>query len=83
MQEPDKQPRWGIKEAAYKAFFPTVKPTWKELTYQGRVGGTQVKPTVLYHPVDPINSQKVGSIHASISHDGDYVLAFVVAGVPK
>ncbi|TFK75975.1 4'-phosphopantetheinyl transferase [Pluteus cervinus] len=75
--------RWGIKEAAYKAFFPAVKPTWKELTYQGHVNGTQVKPAVFYHPVDSLDSRKVGSIRASISHDGDYVLAFVVVGVPN
>jgi holo-[acyl-carrier protein] synthase len=82
--DPDSGPKlflfsWGVKEAAYKALYPAVSPTWKELTYRGLDGeeGSR-KPTLTYHPLLPYESKKVGRMHVSVSHDGDYVLTSVL-----
>ncbi|KAF8897475.1 4'-phosphopantetheinyl transferase superfamily [Infundibulicybe gibba] len=63
--------RWAVKEAAYKAVYPTARPTWKELTYNG-LAGEGTKPSLVYETGD------VGRIHVSVSHDGDYVFASVL-----
>src|ERR1700692_2201632 len=42
--------RWAVKEAAYKALYPVVRPKWKELTYCGL--RDSMKPTVEYYPVE-------------------------------
>jgi holo-[acyl-carrier protein] synthase len=55
-----------------------VSPTWKELTYRGSNEESGVKPTLKYHPFLPYESRKVGRIHVSVSHDGNYVLATVL-----
>ncbi|KII94790.1 hypothetical protein PLICRDRAFT_47803 [Plicaturopsis crispa FD-325 SS-3] len=68
--------RWGVKEAAYKALYPAVRPTWKELTYHGFRGDS--KPTLSYTPFLPEDKAKTGRMHVSVSHDGDYVLASVI-----
>jgi holo-[acyl-carrier protein] synthase len=72
--------RWGVKEAAYKAMFPVVRPTWKDLTYHGAKvadDGQWLKPSLTYRP--PASSIPViGRIHVSVSHDGDYVYASVL-----
>lgn len=69
--------RWAVKEAAYKALYP-IRPTWKEVTYLSFNGTTGVKPTLVYCPVrndvGPANK-----LHVSVSHDGDYVYAQVIA----
>lgn len=69
--------RWAVKEAAYKALYP-IRPTWKEVTYLSFNGTTGVKPTLVYRPVrndvGPTNK-----LHVSVSHDGDYVYAQVIA----
>ncbi|EIW82372.1 4'-phosphopantetheinyl transferase [Coniophora puteana RWD-64-598 SS2] len=65
--------RWAVKEAAYKALFP-VKPTWKELTYSSATKGG--KPTLFYTPQNNFASR---NLHVSVSHDGEYVVASVVA----
>ena len=62
--------RWSTKEAAYKAVFPTLRPTCKELTY--RSSSKYSKPQLLY------DVHQVGKIHVSASHDGDYVFTSVV-----
>ncbi|KAK7049585.1 hypothetical protein VNI00_005616 [Paramarasmius palmivorus] len=68
--------RWALKEAAYKALYPTIKPTWKDLTYQGKSKDGS-KPTLQYLPSD---SQIPGiTLHSSVSHDGEYVFASVIA----
>jgi phosphopantetheinyl transferase (holo-ACP synthase) len=76
--------RWGVKEAAYKALYPTVVTTWKEMTYRrlGEVTSGQ-KPTLTYHPFKSDRVGKVGRIHVSVSHDGDYVFASVLVEHPK
>ncbi|KAJ7095321.1 4'-phosphopantetheinyl transferase superfamily [Mycena belliarum] len=65
--------RWAVKEAAYKALYPHLRPTWKDLTYRGLDNGH--KPVLLYYPKDNGN---LGEIHVSVSHDGDYVFASVL-----
>ncbi|THV08624.1 4'-phosphopantetheinyl transferase [Dendrothele bispora CBS 962.96] len=70
--------RWAVKEAAYKALYPTFRPVWKDLTYE-RLSAAGVKPTLSFHPKD--QTSLPGAIHCSISHDGDYVFATVVVEV--
>lgn len=67
--------RWSVKEAAYKALYPAARPTWKELTYCGLAGGN--KPVLQYHPSTASAVEKVGRIHVSVSHDGEYVFSSV------
>ncbi|RDB22592.1 Holo-[acyl-carrier-protein] synthase [Hypsizygus marmoreus] len=75
--------RWGIKEAAYKAMYPVVRPTWKELTYRGLGDDpARTKPTLVYHPADASCCSKVGKTHISVSHDGDYVFTSVIVEKP-
>jgi len=69
--------RWNVKEALYKAVYPTLRPTWKEITYHGLTASGQ-KPSIIYHPVVQENLHKVGQIHVSVSHDGEYSYASVV-----
>lgn len=56
--------------------YPTVKPRWKELSYGGTSEGD--KPILEYHPVEKENANKVGRIHVSVSHDGEYVYSSVL-----
>ena len=64
--------RWAIKEAAYKALSPLYKPTWKDLTvYKAPEHGG--KPSLAFE-----NYAKV-KLHASVSHDGEYTVANVLA----
>lgn len=65
-----------MKEAAYKAVYPVVKPTWKELTYHGV--SPNKKPFLEYLPLDEENAKKIGDAHVSISHDGEYVYSSVL-----
>ena len=74
--------RWAIKEAAYKAIYHTVKPTWKELSYR-TIEGQGFKPSLIYEPLDIAEAVKLGRLHASVSHDGDYVFATVIAEARK
>ena len=64
--------RWAIKEAAYKALFPFYKPTWKDLTVS-KVPADNGKPSLTFQ-----NSAKV-KLHVSVSHDGEYTVANVLA----
>ncbi|KAK0468283.1 4'-phosphopantetheinyl transferase [Desarmillaria tabescens] len=69
--------RWAVKEAAYKAMYPTVKPTWKHLSFRSlgqEFNGS--KPSLIYRP--PSLGTSVGEIHSSVSHDGEYVFASVL-----
>ncbi|KAJ3764139.1 4'-phosphopantetheinyl transferase superfamily, partial [Lentinula raphanica] len=66
--------RWALKEAAYKALYPTFRPTWKDLTYHP-LGATEPgsKPSLSYkHRCDLV-------LHCSVSHDADYIFSTVVA----
>ncbi|KAJ4466531.1 4'-phosphopantetheinyl transferase [Lentinula aciculospora] len=66
--------RWAMKEAAYKAVYPTFRPTWKDLTYYplGAMAPGS-KPSLFF------KYQPALALHCSVSHDGDYVFATVVA----
>lgn len=70
--------RFSIKEAAYKALYPDVRPTWKELTYESasrmKLG---MKPHLLFHPLGA--ASKHPKLHVSVSHDGEYILTSVLA----
>ncbi|KAG2146766.1 4'-phosphopantetheinyl transferase superfamily [Suillus clintonianus] len=69
--------RWAVKEAAYKALYP-IRPTWKEISYSSFNGATGAKPTLVYHPVrDDVGP--ANKLHVSVSHDGDYIYAQVIA----
>ncbi|KAF9534862.1 4'-phosphopantetheinyl transferase [Crepidotus variabilis] len=72
--------RWCVKEASYKALYPLVKPTWKELTYHPLSNGQ--KPWLQFHPNNANNFEKVGQVHVSISHDGDYIYSSVLIEAP-
>ena len=75
--------RWTAKEAAYKALYPVVKPTWKDLV----VRKLEKKPILEFSPSFLSNSSLQHSfdgsldqlkMHLSVSHDGDLMVAYVV-----
>ncbi|KXN83688.1 Holo-[acyl-carrier-protein] synthase [Leucoagaricus sp. SymC.cos] len=68
--------RWAVKEAAYKALYPTVKSTWKHLSYRGHSSSGE-KPTLSYLSSSDESAREVGPIYVSVSHDGDYAIAYV------
>ncbi|KAF8627189.1 hypothetical protein AX15_004507 [Amanita polypyramis BW_CC] len=72
--------RWSVKEATYKALYPTLRPSWKELTYHS--DGNTPKPLLCYQPHDPQDACKLGRTHVSVSHDGEYVFTSVVVESP-
>lgn len=63
-----------MKEAAYKALYPVIKPTWKDLTFGGDYVGS--KPCLR---LATDKGSVVGALFASVSHDGEYVMASVIA----
>ncbi|KAI0320224.1 hypothetical protein OF83DRAFT_1053490, partial [Amylostereum chailletii] len=70
--------RWAVKEAAYKALYPLLKPTWKELSFLVPEGRTS-KPELVYTSSDAHTKVK---LLASVSHDGkDPENQFVIAVV--
>jgi holo-[acyl-carrier protein] synthase len=42
-----------------------------------------MKPTLVYHPMIAAEATKIGRIHISISHDGDYIVAFITIEAPN
>ncbi|TFY65116.1 hypothetical protein EVJ58_g2180 [Rhodofomes roseus] len=57
--------RWSVKEAAYKALYPTARLTWKELTFLNTpelMDGQ--KPVLQYAPKSSMKS--LGRLHSSI-----------------
>ncbi|KAI0080732.1 4'-phosphopantetheinyl transferase [Panus rudis PR-1116 ss-1] len=67
--------RWAVKEAAYKALYPTIRPTWKMLTLTSFNATIKSKPSL--HLVEELRFPV--KLHVSISHDGEYVFATVLA----
>ncbi|KAH9457792.1 hypothetical protein Pst134EB_010105 [Puccinia striiformis f. sp. tritici] len=75
--------RWTAKEAAYKALYPLHTPTWKQLSLLKH----SKKPCLLFHPSDAsvdTNSDQLNqhphiSLLVSISHDGPFTIASVLA----
>ncbi|KAL5508137.1 hypothetical protein ACEPAH_5755 [Sanghuangporus vaninii] len=75
--------RFSVKEAAYKALYPTCRPTWKELSYirfGSKFPGS--KPELLYDPVEKSLRARVGQLYVSVTHDGEYVASTVIAEAP-
>ena len=72
--------RWSVKEAAYKAVFPVLRPTWKDFTFHSLSSDGMRKPYLEYHHNGP--EYPLGAIHASVSHDGDYVYTTVLIETP-
>jgi holo-[acyl-carrier protein] synthase len=84
--------RWSIKEAVYKALYPHRKLTWKEITIDREIGGGTVhahKQGIMsnysidwYIIVKPkavfAGQDKSLHIHISVSHDGNYAVAYAV-----
>ncbi|KAI6110479.1 4'-phosphopantetheinyl transferase [Pisolithus croceorrhizus] len=68
--------RWAVKEAAYKALYP-LRPTWKELTYTSFDTKNGLKPALVY--TSPSPDATPGRLHVSASHDGEYIVASVLA----
>ncbi|KAF8313495.1 4'-phosphopantetheinyl transferase [Clavulina sp. PMI_390] len=70
--------RWAIKEAAYKAVQPQLQPTWKQFTF---LPGKDTRKPVLMMMSQGRGLQEnlIPKLHASVSHDGDYVNAYVIA----
>ncbi|KAK1224414.1 hypothetical protein PQX77_012710 [Marasmius sp. AFHP31] len=70
--------RWAVKEASYKALYPTFKPTWKELTYRSK-GEDGSKPYLTYTPSsNATTTVDALKIYCSVSHDEPIVFASVV-----
>lgn len=77
-----KRRRFSVKEAAYKALYP-IRPTWKELSYIGFASlypGS--KPMLTYDTAISENRDKIGRLHVSVSHDGEYVASTVIVETP-
>ena len=72
--------RWAVKEAVYKAVYPIVKPTWHDFTLQKPAESP--KPELVYHPKDSQLPLRLGRMHTSMSHDGDYTFATVIVELP-
>ncbi|PSR73685.1 hypothetical protein PHLCEN_2v10604 [Hermanssonia centrifuga] len=68
--------RWSLKEAAYKAIYPSARPTWKDFTYHAVDHDGNHKPFLVFHP--PEKKIPIGNIHSSVSHDGDYIFTTVL-----
>ena len=76
--------RFSVKEVAYKAMYPDIRPTWKELSYSGF--GSQFpgsKPHLSYEPDVHSLRGKIGQLHVSVSHDGEYVVSTVLVEAPQ
>ncbi|GAA5909984.1 holo-ACP synthase [Sporobolomyces salmoneus] len=69
--------RWTAKEAAYKALYPHMKLTWKDLvvTKQDKKPRIDFSPAFLETLDTASNDLRM---HLSVSHDGDMMIAYVV-----
>jgi holo-[acyl-carrier protein] synthase len=65
--------RWAVKEAAYKALFPNYRPTWKDLSVSKEPGNDGGKPQLAFGRFENVR------LHVSVSHDGEYIVANVLA----
>lgn len=71
--------RWTAKEAAYKALYPRMQLSWKDLSVTKDTDG--VKPHLIFSVENQARHtfDDPPRLHLSVSHDGDYVISFVVA----
>lgn len=67
--------RWAVKEAAYKALYPSFRLTWKDLSFTRE--GASPKPILDLE--SPTSDNPHLKMHASVSHDGEYIIAQVLA----
>ncbi|CAG8733939.1 20430_t:CDS:2 [Cetraspora pellucida] len=67
--------RWSLKEATYKALYPHYSVTWKDVS----IKKTKGKPYITINTPENIgNNIIISKTHASVSHDGEYVVAQVL-----
>ncbi|CAD6926665.1 unnamed protein product [Tilletia controversa] len=83
--------RWAAKEAAYKALYPDYRLRWSDLevhksspgddTDQDRTSSPKpfLRFSKTFDPSRHASARPLPTLHLSLSHDGDYVLAFVIA----
>ncbi|WFC98264.1 hypothetical protein MYAM1_000989 [Malassezia yamatoensis] len=80
--------RWACKEAAYKAVYPHIHLRARDISMsRGETRLTakpqlQLDPQKIYRSLDGASVTELAhqlTLHASISHDGDYVIASVLA----
>lgn len=64
--------RWTTKEAAFKALFPAMRITWKDI----EVTKVQPDPKPSLRLLRPSSGLR---LHMSTTHDGDYVTSIVIA----
>ncbi|KAF8342015.1 4'-phosphopantetheinyl transferase superfamily [Cantharellus anzutake] len=71
--------RWAVKEAAYKALYPAFRPSWGYLTFRS-LYGAHSKPSLVFtdRNANPPILAPV-KLHASVSHDAGFVVAYVLA----
>ncbi|KAF8930289.1 hypothetical protein BGZ58_008350 [Dissophora ornata] len=67
--------RWALKEACYKAMYPHYKLTWQDVTVVKEDG----KPCLKIPEKDRFG---IGKTHASVSHDGEYLIGQVLFESP-
>ncbi|GAA5983676.1 hypothetical protein JCM11641_000930 [Rhodosporidiobolus odoratus] len=72
--------RWAAKEAAYKALYPTLRPTWKDV----EIVKVDKKPFLRFSAEAGSSDLGGGTLsdlkmHLSVSHDADMMVAYVVA----
>ncbi|BGP16371.1 hypothetical protein JCM10213v2_004373 [Rhodosporidiobolus nylandii] len=72
--------RWAAKEAAYKALYPSFRPTWKDLD----VRKVDKKPLLAFSPeFRPSSAASVAKedvkMHLSVSHDADVLVALSIS----
>lgn len=58
------------------------RPTWKDFTFHSLSSDGARKPYLEYHPSLHSQNQLMWKIHASVSHDGDYVFTTVIVEAP-
>ena len=74
--------RFAVKEAAYKALLPVYALTWQELWLErapGPKGRGSGRPVLVLAPATAAAVGRSTELHVSISHDGDYTSAVVLA----
>ncbi|CAG8690743.1 18192_t:CDS:2, partial [Racocetra persica] len=64
--------RWTLKEATYKALYPHHIVTWKDIS----IKKTKGKPHITINAHEDFgNNMTISKTHASVAHDGEYVVA--------
>ncbi|PAV21077.1 4 -phosphopantetheinyl transferase [Pyrrhoderma noxium] len=59
--------RFSVKEAAYKALYPTIRPTWKELSYHSFSSDFPgSKPSLIFNPTIAIDRNRAGELLVSM-----------------